>query len=796
MKPVFYELNKVLNKKVFYIFLALCFLINGFLLYSTQNIEENQMRLDYSDEYVAALSKYSKLSVKDAQKEIENERLSYSIATKMNQLPQLDDKDEIEYYTSELEKYKLSNPDAYKRALEISENPQEDMHSYIIVNLISNQIDYINSYSGFIGEMRNRADNQSKISSFSDKNSFSYKNLYKTVDDYKHLKNNRLTLVNTEPVTSAVEFGVTDIVIIAIVFLICIYLFNFEREQSLYSLVKCTPKGRLNTIFAKIIALFITTTVTVVIFAGSNFVVSTAIYGSTDLGASIQSVPEFRNCTFALNIMEFELIFILFKVITTLITASFVAFVFITFSSPFLMYAVGAGALGAEYLLYTVIDSGSELSLLKYINIFYMFDGGEFIGHYLNLDLFSNIVTANVFVTAFFGICFLGLLFATCVQFCLRVQQKKASVLSGVFERLKAKFYRIKGSTSIFVGELFKFLVQNKMAVVLILLTVYAVYSSIGVVRYPFVRQSDYQYKVYMEHLSGEITTEKEKYIADEQAYLDGLEQKITKIYEDDSLNDNAKQAMARSVQNIIEGKQEAFERVLEQYDRLKELEKQGVEARFIDENIYQVFVSSPTREWNNFMMFTLLVIILLPCIFTAEYKNKMINLIRPTRNGKLRLYIRKMIIALLATVLVFAEVTVPYIIRFVSTYGTDSFRTSLMCLYGTLSATTMNVIIAFCVNMLCCFLILLTFMCVSTLVSVITKNNLYVMIICSVVLLAPCLACYSIESVRVGYLVANGNTVGLFILVVMCAVISAVSLIFTAKMFTNTSLRSGKNEA
>lgn len=792
MKLIFYELKKLINKKAFYIVLALCFLINGFIMYSSQNTVENQTRLDYSHEYISMIDEYSNFSLDEAKETIDNEVLAYKIANQINGLSQLDDKDEIENISIELQKFSADNPTVYKRALEISKTSDfKDMNGYLLAYKLQNQIDYLCSYPEFIGGIRDRADSQSKLSSFSNKESFSYKNLYKTADDYAHLKKTDLSLVNAEPITAVTQFGITDIFIIAIIFLACIYIFNYEREQFLYPLVKCTSKGRLNTIFAKLIALFVTVIVTVLIFVGSDFLISNIIYGNTDLSASIQSISEFRNCAFSISILEFELLFILFKVIAAVITVLFIAFVFITFSSPFLMYAVGVGVLTTEYLLYTFVDANSSLNLLKYINIFYMFDGGEFIGHYLNLDMFSNAVTANSFVTIFFVICGIALIIATSIQFCIRVQQKKTTVLSKWLQKIKSKFYKIKGSTSVFVGELFKFLVQNKMAVIFILLSVYAVYSSFGVVRYPYVEQSDYQYKSYMDYLSGDITAEKENYIKDEQEYLKSLEIKIENISEDKKLSHNAKQAMIRSVQNIIDGRQNAFERVLEQYNRLKELKKQGVEARFIDENIYCVFVSSDVREWNNFIMFCLLIIIVIPCVFTVEYKNKMINLIRPTPKGKQRLFWSKILIAFIATIYIFLSVCLPYIIRFIGTNGTDSFKTPLVCLYSTVpTSQTLSVIEAFILNQIIYFILALLVMCITIAFSIVTKNNLYVMIICSVMLIAPGLACYSVENMRIGYLTVNNNELVLVLIVIISVLTIGISLFLSEKKFTNSIIR------
>jgi hypothetical protein len=174
MKLILYELKKLINKKVLYIVLALCFCINGFLMYSSQNTVENQTRLEHSDEYVSMIHKYSNLSLEDAKENIDDEFLAYKIATQINELSQLDDKDQIEQLSAELQKYSKSNPKVYKRALEISKTSDfKDMYGYQLAYKLQNQIDYLCSYPEFVGEIRERADSQSKMSSFSNKESCS-----------------------------------------------------------------------------------------------------------------------------------------------------------------------------------------------------------------------------------------------------------------------------------------------------------------------------------------------------------------------------------------------------------------------------------------------------------------------------------------------------------------------------------------------------------------------------------------------------------------------------------------------
>lgn len=794
MKLFIYELKKVLNKRIFLVVLALCLVINGFLLYSSQNTEENNLRLAYSDEYGEMLDKYSSMPIDKAKKQIDDELFAYEISGKLESLAQADNEELIESYTSELEQYRKSNPEAYKKAVEMSENGEESFWKNGFLYDILQQIEYINAYHDFIGEMYDRAKAQSASSIFGDENSFSYKNLYKTADDYAGLENTELRLVNSDSLTATVKYGLTDFFIIAVVLLICIYLFGYERDKGLYSLIRCTKFGRLKTIISKLAVLFVLSTVVSVLFIYSDFIVNDFLYGSTDLSVNVQSISKFRNCTLSVTSGQFLLLFALAKTIGIFVISSLLALVFICFSSSAAMYLTGLGAVGAEYLLYSLIGQNSFLNLLKYINIFYILDGSQFFGSYLNLNIFSNAVTSVPIVLGVFGIVFILCTIFSCVVFCKRNQQKKANIFSKLFEKIKLRFFRINGSTSVLKGEIFKFTIQNKMAVVLVLLLVFAVVSSFGMVRYPYSEISDADYKAYMEYLEGDITSEKESYIAEQQEYFAGLRQRLDEIAVNSELSESTKQAMSKSIENILNSKGVAFDRVTEQYNRLLGLKSDGVKARFIDENIYSTFVSSKTREWNDFALLCFVLLIAVPCVFSVEYKNGMINLIRPTKNGKTKLFVRKIEVLLMFTLFSFISVYLPYFIRFINTYGTKSFATPIVCIFDKLQASCFSVMGAMLVNLLCSLLLALAVVSIITALSIITESNMFTMVLSTVLIIIPCLAVYSTESVRIGYCIANNCVAVLIIVCVISISISIVMTIISQLKFTKSRIRRKKN--
>ena len=184
MKLFFYEFKKVLNKRIFLIVLALCLAVNGFLLYSAQNNDENNLRLTYSDEYGKMLDEYSSIPIDEAKKQVDNELLAYEISGMLESMAQADNEELIESYTSELEEYRKNNPEAYQKALNMNSQGEDSFWKNSFLYDISQQIEYIKSYPDFIDEMYDRANAQSASSIFGDENSFSYKNLYKTADEH------------------------------------------------------------------------------------------------------------------------------------------------------------------------------------------------------------------------------------------------------------------------------------------------------------------------------------------------------------------------------------------------------------------------------------------------------------------------------------------------------------------------------------------------------------------------------------------------------------------------------------
>ena len=638
-----------------------------------------------------------------------------------------------------LEEEKKENPKAYALAEEMLKKGELDEEKSWFTTIILDQLDYIDSYPSFIGEMKDRADEQATFSVFGDKNGFSYKNIYKTAEDYRRLADTELKIGNDYPLTSVFGYKATDWFLVLMIFLLCFFIFREEREKGLYNLVRTSRFGKLKTVFAKLSAMLIITALLSFVMVFITFVMSTLLFGRWELDRPIQSIAEMRNCIFPISCDEFCLLFILGKILAMLFIAAIFAVVYILISNSALTHIVSFGIIGAEFVLYSAI---------------------EFFGSYLNLNIFGIPLRADLFVPAVFGIVFAVGIAVASIVFARKSQEVRSSAIVAKLSAIKQKHSKIAGSTAVIHGEFYKYLISGKAAVILLVILILGVSSSIGTVRYSVTEPEEIAYHNYILQFQGELTPEKNKQVKEYRDYFSKLENKIEKIQNDKKMSERTKEFAVKSIENILSTQGEGFNRLDEQYKRMKKLKKQGVDAQLLDEIVYPELVSNSTREWNNLALNLLFLLLTIPLIYTFEYRKNMIDLLQATRNGRRKLFRAKLTVALLSAAFTFAAAYVPYFVRFISTFGEKYLGAPIICLERfTNAGTTMSLRTAVILETLCYFGITLAAVSLMVYISIRVKNYVLSTIFSAVIMFVPCLVIYSFDIVRVGS-VFTENTV------------------------------------
>ncbi len=781
MKLIIYEIRKVLSQRVFILVLFLTLTVNGVILYNSQITKPDNYKLMYSSDYDEMIDEYSGYSFDKAVKTVEEKMLAYEILSKFKEFSSSSDAEYAQDLANEINDYKNKYPNAYSEAERLSKYADEDMRSKLFLEDINFQLKYLASYPAFKEQMSSRAQRQSKASIFNDAESFSYRNLFKTAEDYKSLKNLSLKIGKSSVLIETSSYNIGDYFVLAVLFLICIYMFNTEKDKGLYNLVKSTEKGRLSTILAKLCAFSLLSVIVSAAFIFSEYSINSLLYGMDTLDRNIQSIPEFRNCILNISVLQYYFLSVVTKTVSLLMIGMFFAFVFLCLSTPWEMYLCCGGALAVEYILYSFIPAEVSVNQLKYINVFY-FICPDFLSKYLNINLFGYPVNIlSVALTIGIGITLICIT-ASSIVFLKKEQLRKSSRISNLYEKIKIRFLKTNGSTNLLKNELHKYLIQNKFALFFFILIALSIFSSFGTIPYNYSSRSDVIYREHMERLNGKISPAKLRYISDKEKDLKEIEKKL---YSSDEYG-----KMADVISNILEDESEALNRVKSQKDRIRQLSKQNVNVEFIDENIYSNFISDSKREWNSFFLLCLLIMISVPIVFTGEYKSNVINLIRPTKNGKLHIYLNKIFLIFVSVLIMFVCVYIPYLIRFITSYGVRNLLKPICGIEQFSNSINISVVTAFIIeNISYIFLALLT-TSIIILIAVLLKNILLSFIMSSIILLVPGLLLKENSIIRAGNIFTS-DWVFIFILMVAVELFLIIILLISAGLlFTGTKIR------
>lgn len=282
MKLLYYEIKKVLSKRIFLALLMFCFIVNLSVFYFTHNDYRSTQYREGKEVYEGMIERYADMPLNQASTELENAQLAYQIMTEMKTTGETTNADILNYELEQLEEYRRSSPEAYAKAEEMLNSSQNYDTERYFTTIILSQLQYLEEYPTFISEMKERADEQTTFSVFSDKDSFSYKNIMRTAEDYAGLESTNLSLGNDFSFTESLNYGATDYFLIAVILMLCVYLFRFERDKGLYSLVRSSKRGRLQTVAAKMGAMMLLTALITVLFGFSIFAESAILFGKWD----------------------------------------------------------------------------------------------------------------------------------------------------------------------------------------------------------------------------------------------------------------------------------------------------------------------------------------------------------------------------------------------------------------------------------------------------------------------------------------------------------------------------------
>lgn len=500
----------------------------------------------------------------------------------------------------------------------------------VLVVLVSlrEQYQYAGNYKEFLEEMPERAEKLQTASVFVRPDSFSYRHILKSVQDYGCLGEVDIVVDYNQGILTLVRDKTPALFLLVILLFFAGSIYQEEADSGMLGLLTSNKNGRLPLALAKWVTLILIAVLTALVVALGRIVLAGEILGFGELSRSLQSVSYFRNCCYSLSVGGYLAISVLLWVLVMIFAGSLLSMIFWLLGNAGIAAGFYGVYLAGSYLAYRYIGDNSVWNIWKFINPFSFMDAGGRFSAYQNLNLFgypfSVFLSGGIFITAAIAAMLAGYLHA--FTRCRRLHFS--------FKRLRRKV-RMKGSTSLWIHELYRLCVSNYGIAVLAVLAVWS-YGNLETEEL-MLSEQEYLYYTYSQQLCGEITDQTDAWIAEETDNLNRLLEQIAgwtvQYYEGEMDEKNYTQKTYELEQ--LTNQKKAFEKVLSEYQQLKTAQEAGIPVHFISSIATDAIFGQTTQYIYEGMLLLLVCVFSLSGMFSADCQTGMIHLVRTTRRGR-----------------------------------------------------------------------------------------------------------------------------------------------------------------
>ncbi|MDO4544206.1 MAG: hypothetical protein Q4C01_06590 [Clostridia bacterium] len=463
------ELRRVLIGKAALFCMAVLLLLQGFLYLQEQTSGGAEWRAQYNEAYADVLARLEGLEPAESLELLaELEQVADACYSLL-----VSEGENYEYFR---ERYMEECPDVVA-AVESGSPPMGSDEAWAIESACKDlavQVEYLLEYEGYYDSILENALRMEHLSIFSDPDSFSYKNIQKTKDDFAPIADTVVSLGDDRAITSLFDSQLGDFFIIIWVAVLCTGLLS-ERKNGLWHIVYAAKNGRLRLALKRVSILFIGSFAGVLLLFGSKVLLSFNMYdGFSQFDRSIQSIGTFMTLNVPMSVGGFVLNYFCVRVMSAFVIALFLYALLASVSNlPLATIAVAIAAV-AEYSLYSLIPLNSSLVLLRYINIFQLISPISLFQSYLNVEMLGTLVQIESVVKygMFPAALLLGLL-------CVLIHMKKRPVggknpILSFLDGIKRKTNKLAHRIGKFGVELYKVLIPQKGLAMLLVLVLIA----------------------------------------------------------------------------------------------------------------------------------------------------------------------------------------------------------------------------------------------------------------------------------------------------------------------------------
>lgn len=505
-----------------------------------------------------------------------------------------------------------------------------------LINYVKKEVEECLTYGRYLQSINESAQTLIAIPFFAEENSFDYKNIIKTQEDFRHLEGKSLEPQPSKGILTAVQFGFTDIITLVLLMFFNVILISREKELGQINLFQATENGGTILAVSKLGAVFASDIISVVLIYGGSFGTGFFLYGFGELSRDIQSIYGFFGSNLDITAGEFLVYFLLLKILACFAFSAMCFFLSSATSGSVISIAATVLITAAEGVLYFFIEPTSIFAPFRQINIIASADSGKLLGRYLNINVFGtpffalpvSIIVA-VLLASVFSV--LGIVFFSRRRQAAK-NKRKMSLPFGKHTRLLSH-------------ELHKTFVGGKMLILVIALSLFAILTY-NPIKMGYKDIADFIYVKYVDQLQGEVSDEK----------LEFVEGELYGAY--NSFDEN-------SAERIV-----ALEKLKSHMLYLQE--KDGL---LFNEKGYDMLTGEDDAKQNDRFSacaMSVLITIIAGYIYCEEYRTRVFQLLRTTANGRGKTFLCKLITAVIASFFLLLIFNGINFYNVLSAYGTE----------------------------------------------------------------------------------------------------------------------------
>lgn len=516
--------------------------------------------------------------------------------------------------------------------------------------------------------MSDRADSMLQISIFADEDSFSYKNIKKTIHDFQPIADVKIGMEEDRAVVAFLDYREQHYIAFAIVLMFVLALFD-ERKSGLWQIVYSCPKGRFCLAVKRMLLLLVLSVITAVVLALSTLVLSFWDYGGMEiLNAPAQSVISLQNFTMDIPVSAFLVYYILIGAAALFVEGMFVWGMLSGIHNRNMATVVLVAVYGVECAVYHLLIQQNPLCLAKYLNLFFWLDVTPAFTEYINFAFGNVPVNLREFINIILpvsAVLFMGWVLWVCAV-------TRPFYVSGVLERWTERlFCRIRRGLCLLRGtgyEWYKYMVQGRGFIILAVFF-YILYSTsqpVDVLLSPDRELLDDFYTVHTGEMNGSAKEEYDR-IRDE---LKAIQKKLEIVSRQEGTQNFDRDSVQEEYESY-ETDRKMFRMLKKQYNYGKKLEERGIKGWFINERGFEKLLGekgTAGRIVSGELVVLVLIFLLAPC-FASEWQSGIGNILCCTKKGRGPLFFRKYLCAGILVLVVTAALFISEIYVTVSNY-------------------------------------------------------------------------------------------------------------------------------